>query len=194
MATKNYQQITEQLIKQAKALGADAKISIRKDKSFDVNIRNGEVESLQEAISSNLSLSVNLGNKVASAATSDLSENTLNNLLLNAVERAKLSSEDESAIFPEFEKLTISPETLQMFSPDIELISPEEKINSAKELEAICLKDKRITLSAGAIYNTNESEYFLALSNGFYGTYKSSYCSLEVYLQTGEDETSIQDG
>ena len=194
MSTINYQKITEQLIKKAKELGANAKISIRNDKNFGVNVRNGEVEELQEANSSSLSLSVNLENKVAAAATSDLSENTLNKLLLNAIERAKLSSEDESAIFPEYEKLTILPESLQMYYADIQSITPEEKINTAKELEKICLQDKRITLSAGASYSTNESEYFLALSNGFSGTYKSSNCSINVDLQSGNDEASFQDG
>ena len=193
MAT-NYQALTERLIKKAKLNGAKLKISIRSDKNFDVGIRNGEVEELQEASSTNLSLSVNLDNKVASAATSDLSLETLNALLDGAIERAKVSSVDESAVFPEYEELKINPETLKMYSEDIKAITPEEKIAAAKKVEEICLKDKRITLSAGSGYSTNESEYFLALSNGFYGTYKSSGCSLGIYLQTGKDEDSFQDG
>ena len=194
MANTNYQALTEQLIRKAKSAGANIKISIRTDKNFDVGIRNGEVEELQEASSTNLSMSVNLENKMASAATSDLSTETLNKLLENTIERAKISSPDESAIFPEFEKLTISPESLNMYSKDITTISPEEKIKAAKQIEEICLKDKRITLSGGSGYSTNESEYFLALSNGFFGSYKSSNCSLGVYLQTGKDEHSFQDG
>jgi PmbA protein len=194
MSKINYQGITEKLVKQAKAKNANVRISIRNDKSFGVGIRNGEVEELQEAGSTSLSLSVNLDNKTASAATSDMSENTLETLLNNAIERAKYSSVDESAIFPEFEKLTVNPESLKLYSPEIKNISPEEKINAAKKLEEICLKDKRITLSAGSSYSTNESEYFLALSNGFFGNYKSSSCSVGVYLQAGNDATATQDG
>ena len=194
MSKINYQEITEKLVKQAKTKDANVRISIRNDKSFGVGIRNGEVEELQEAGSTSLSLSVNLDNKTASAATSDMSENTLETLLNNAIERAKYSSIDESAIFPEFEKLTVNPESLKLYSPEIKNISPEEKINAAKKLEEICLKDKRITLSAGSSYNTNESEYFLALSNGFFGSYKSSSCSVGIYLQAGNDATATQDG
>jgi len=194
MSSRNYQKITEQLIKQAKDLGANARIFIRNDKSFNVNIRNSEVEELQEAIDSSLSLSVNLDNKVASASTSDMSENTLNALMKSAVERAKLSSVDESAIFPEFERLTFSPDTLKMYSPEIQSITPEEKINTARKLEEICLKDKRITLSAGADYNSNENECFLALSNGFFGTYKTSSCAIGIGLIAGTDENQFQDG
>jgi PmbA protein len=194
MSKTNYQEICEKLISQAKSKGAEAKISIRNDKSFDVGIRNGEVEELQEADSTSLSLFVNLDNKTASAATSDMSASTLENLLNNAVERAKLSSVDESAIFPEFEKLTINPEALNLYSSEIRDIIPEEKIDAAKKLEAICLKDNRISLSAGSGYSTNESEYFLALSNGFYGNYKSSSCSVGIYLQAGNDATATQDG
>lgn len=194
MSNTNYQEITENLVKQAKAKGANVKIAIGNNKSFNVGIRNGEVEELQEAGSTSLSLSVNLDNKTASAATSDMSENTLKTLLDNAIERAKYSSVDESAIFPEFEKLTINPETLKLYSPEIRAISPEEKINTAKKLEEICLKDNRITLSAGSSYSTDESEYFLALSNGFFGSYKSSSCSVGIYLQAGNDATATQDG
>jgi PmbA protein len=194
MSKINYQEITEKLVKQAKTKNANVRISIRNDKSFEVGIRNGEVEELQEAGSTSLSLSVNLDNKTASAATSDMSESTLETLLDNAIERAKYSSVDESAIFPEYEKLTINPESLKMYSPEIREISPEEKINAAKKLEEICLKDNRITLSAGSGYSTNESEYFLALSNGFFGSYKSSSCSVGIYLQAGNDATATQDG
>jgi PmbA protein len=194
MSTINYQILIDRLIKKAKLNGADLKISICYDKNFDVGIRNGEVEELQEASSTSLFLSVNLDNKTASAATSDLSLGTLNTLLDNAIERAKMSSPDESAVFPEFEVLTISPESLNMYSEDIKNISPEEKIQAAKKIEEICLKDSRISLSGGSGYSTNESEYFLALSNGFFGSYKSSNCSLGVYLQTGKDEASFQDG
>jgi len=194
MSKRNYQEITEKLVKQAKAKNANVRISIRNDKSFNVGIRNGEVEELQEAGSTSLSLSVNLDNKTASAATSDMSESTLETLLNNAIERANYSSVDESAIFPEYEKLTLNPESLKMYSPEIKNISPEEKINAAKKLEEICLKDKRITLSAGSGYSTNESEYFLALSNGFFGSYKSSSCSVGIYLQAGNDATATQDG
>jgi PmbA protein len=194
MAQMNYQAIIDKLIKNAKSKGVNVKISIRNDKTFDVGVRNGEVEELQQAGSASLSMSVNIENKTASAATSDLSENTLEALLKNAIERAKVSSPDESAVFPEYEKLTINPQTLGLYSDDIQDITPEEKIRQAKQLEKICLQDKRITLSAGSGYSTSESEYHLALSNGFYGNYKSSYCSLGVYLQAGEDTTATQDG
>lgn len=192
--TNNYQALTERLIKKAKLNGAELKISIRSDKNFDVGIRNGEVEELQEAASTNLFLSVNLDNKSATAATSDLSLETLNTLLDSAIERAKISSVDESAIFPKYEELKIDPKTLKMYSEDIKAITPEEKIAAAKKIEEICLQDKQITLSGGSSYSTNESEYFLALSNGFYGSYKTSGCSLGIYLQTGKDEHSFQDG
>ena len=115
-------------------------------------------------------------------------------MLENAIERAKLSSADESAVFPDFEKSTIDPEQLKLYSPEINSISTEDKIKAAKELEKISLADKRITLSAGSGYSTSESEYFLALSNGFSGSYKSSSCSIGVYLQAGKDATATQEG
>jgi len=180
MSSRNYQKITEQLIKQAKDLGANLRISIGKNTSFNVTIRNSEVEELQEANDTSLSFSVNLDNKIATASTSDLSEDTLSAMLKSAVDRAKLSSVDESAVFPEFQRLTTSPDSLQMYNPEIQTTTPEQKIQAARNLEEICLKDNRIALSMGSFYGTTESELFLALSNGFYGNYKTSGCSTGV--------------
>ncbi|MBQ6269425.1 MAG: TldD/PmbA family protein [Bacteroidetes bacterium] len=194
MAKINYISVAENLVKKAKNKGANLRIHISNDKSFDVGIRNGEVEELQESAQTSLSMSVNLDNKTASAATSDLSEDTLNHLLDNAIERAKHSSVDESAIFPKYEKLNIDIEKLNLYSNDINSISPEYKIKKAKELESICLKDKRITLSGGSGFSNYESENILVLSNGFSGSYKTSGCSLGVYLQAGHDVGATQDG
>ena len=194
MANKNYLILAENLVKKSKRQGADLKVSISTGKSFEVGIRNGEVEELQESVQTTLSLSVNLDNKNATAATSDLSEETLDRLLNNAIERARYSSVDESLVFPEFESSNIDIDKLNLYSVDINSLSPEEKINQARELEKLCLKDNRITLSAGSGYGTYEGEYFLALSNGFSGSYKTSSCNIGVYLQAGHDATATQDG
>ncbi|NLJ14766.1 MAG: TldD/PmbA family protein [Ignavibacteria bacterium] len=194
MSKTNYLSLAENLVKQGKKQGAQVKVSINNGKSFELGIRNGEVEELQESNSLNLSLLVNVDNRTASASTSDLSEAALEQLLKNALERAKHSSVDESAIFPEFEKLDIDIEKLNLYSSDINTVSPEERIKLAIELERLCLKDKRISLSAGSGYSTYEGEYYLALSNGFSGSYKSSNCSIGVYLQSGSDSSATQEG
>ena len=68
MAKINYISVAENLVKKAKNKGANLRIHISNDKSFDVGIRNGEVEELQESAQTSLSMSVNLDNKTASAA------------------------------------------------------------------------------------------------------------------------------
>lgn len=188
-----YKNIISKLISHAKNKGANVKIAIANEKRFDVNVRNGIVEELQEATSASLSMLVYLNNKVASAISSDMSITTLETLLDSTIERAKLSSEDESAIFPEYKPLKTNIQSLGMYDEEINCLSATEKINIAKELETICLKDKRIDISAGAGYSTIEIEHTLGLSNGFLESYKKSSCSCGVYLQAGDSQDGWYD-
>lgn len=71
---------------------------------------------------------------------------------------------------------------------------PEKKIAAAKEVEAICLKDKRVAKSYGSSFNTYVGERFLANSNGFSGSFKRTNCSNGVYLQAGEDPNLFDEG
>jgi len=189
MSEQNLSQLAEELVAFGQKNGASqVEVSISQGNNFSVDVREGEIEKLTEAVSKNLGLRVFVEGKMARASSSDMTKETLNKLILNAIQRAKLSSTDPLAGLPEKEPLTIDVASLKIYDPAILEMAPEKKIAAAKEVEAICLGDKRVNKSFGSTFSTYVGERFLANSNGFSASFKRTSCSNGVYLQAGEDQ------
>ncbi|MBM2815734.1 MAG: TldD/PmbA family protein [Ignavibacteria bacterium] len=187
--------IAEKLLSFGKSKGASQmQISIGKSQNFSVEIRNGEIERLQEAVSTGLALKVIVDKKVASASSSDLSVDTLEKLVDNAVARARYSSVDEFAELPELENINVNVDSLELFDPEVETITPDKKIEIALSLEKLGKADPRIQQSLGSYFGNSTGESFLVNSNGFSGSYRTSRCSSGVELQVGEGDNMYEDG
>ncbi len=186
--------LAEDIVKYAKQKGAsEAQVSINDETEFWVEVRNQNIEKLQQANSKNLSLKIIVNEKVANASSSDFSLDTLHKLVENAVERAKLASPDTFSSLPENQPITVNEKDLQIYDPSIEKISADDKINIAKRIEKIALSDKRITVSGGSSYYTAIGNVVIANSKGFTGTYKYSSVSAGVSLQAGNKDNPVED-
>ncbi|MDI6767581.1 MAG: TldD/PmbA family protein [Bacteroidota bacterium] len=195
MNNDNLLRLAEELVAFGRKKGASQiEVSIRQGSEFSLDVREGEVERLVEAGSKGLSLRLFVEGKMARASSSDLSKETLEKLVENAIERAKLSNSDPLAGLPEKEVISVDIEKLKMWDPAILELQPEEKIAIAKEIEKICLGDKRVKKSYGSSYGTYTGQSFLANSNGFSGSYKRTTCSSGVYLQSGEEPNLFDEG
>ncbi|MFC1501980.1 TldD/PmbA family protein [bacterium] len=187
--------LAEKLVAYGRKKGADeVEISIGEGSEFTVDVRQGEIEKLVEAGSKGLSLKVILDKRVATASSSDFSEETLNHLIENAISRAKVSSPDPFAGLPDKEKIKVNVKDLKIYDPKILEMPPEKKIATAKKCEKICLADKRIKKSYGASYGTYTGTTYLANSNGFSESYSQTTCSCGVYLQAGEGDNLFDEG
>ena len=177
----NLNSAAEDLVKYAKKSGADdVQININDGKNFTVEVRNGNIERLTEAGSRGLSLKVIVDQKVANASSSDMNFDTLKKLVDGAIQRARLTSADPFASIPEPEDSKIDIDKLNLFDIKILKMIPEQKIEFAKKIEEIALKDKRINISLGSYYATGSGETIIANSKGFTGSYKSTSCSAGV--------------
>jgi PmbA protein len=195
MSEINLLKTAEELVDFTKKNGASqVEVTIGQGSNFSVDVREGEIEKLTEAVSKNLGLRVFVEGKMARASSSDLSKDTLNKLVLNAIQRAKLSSADPLAGLPEKEPLTIDVASLKIYDPAIVEMAPEKKIAAAKEVEEISRADRRVKKSYGSTFRTYVGERFLANSNGFSGSFKRTNCSNGVYLQAGEGENLFDEG
>ncbi|HNW57552.1 MAG TPA: metallopeptidase TldD-related protein, partial [Bacteroidales bacterium] len=74
----------------------------------------------------------------------------------------------------------------------ISTVPMDKKISMAIELEKQSMKDPRITKSSGSGYGENESEVFIANSNGILKSYKSSGCYLgaSVVAEKGDQKNT----
>ncbi len=186
--------LAEELVKYAKQKGASqAEISISEGRKFSANVREQEIEKLEQAGSRGLSLKVIVDERAATASSSDFNKDTLHRLVDNAIERAKLSSPDPYSKLPELSTVKVSGQELEIYDPAVENLSPDEKIKTAMEMEKIGMADKRITVSGGASYYSNIGSTVLANSNGFSGSYKSTSVTAFVDLQAGDKENPVED-
>lgn len=189
--------LAEYLVKYAGKKGAnEVEVRISHGSEFSADVRNGEIEKLLEAGDKSLTIRIFKDQKSASLTSSDFSKETLNHLIENAIERAKVSTPDPFSGLPIFDKNIIMAnwQSLEIFDPEIENILPATKIELAKQTEALALKDKRITNSYDSSFSNYVGETILINSNGFCGSYKRSSCSLGVYLQAGEGDNKVESG
>jgi PmbA protein len=175
--------------------GADEiEVTIGDGSQFRAGIREGALETLTEAGSRQLAIRAFVDGRTANASSSDLSIDTLDRLVANAVARARLGGKDEFAGLPELEKVAVSAEELGIFDPAILALTPEEKIAYATAAEAIGLKQAGVTKSLGASFVSADETTWLANSKGFRGSYRSTIAYATAAFQAGEGDNLFQDG
>ncbi len=190
----DFQALAENLVEYGRKNGADEiEVSVYEGSEFSVDIRLGQIENLVEAGSCRLSLRIIKDQKTAFASSSDLTEKTLFRLTKNAIERASIANPDEFAGLPEMKELDSDITSLQLYDPEILSLASKKKIDLALETERIALKNKEITNSHGASFETREVQTILANSKGFSQGYNETFFSLGIGLQGGDTDEKVED-
>ncbi len=186
--------LAEKLVQYGKKHGADEmEVTLYEGREFNVDVRLGRVENLVEADSRYCVFRLFKDKKVASASSSDLSLPTLQDLVRQALQRARLTHPDEFAGLPAPARFKVTEDSLKLYDPEVAAMKPQEKIKMALTTERIALQDRRITNSFGASFVTNELRTILLNSSGFCGEYLQTYCSLSLGLQAGQDDRLVED-
>jgi PmbA protein len=173
--------LAERMVERAVALGATAAdaLAVEAD-AFSVQVRLGEVETTTGARDRGIGLRVFHGPRSASASTSDLSSESVERLVAQTVELARLTQEDPAAGLPEGADPAPPAEPLELTDGGITL-AIEERVALARRAEEAALKaDPRIGNSEGAAFDASTGEVAYARSNGFSGAYRTSSYGLSV--------------
>ena len=164
-----------------KAGASDAEAVAREGDEFSVNVRMGQVETLQESGSRGLGLRVFLGLKSASASTSDLTADGIRQLVEGAMALAKITEVDPFAGLPERDEFGSVPDDLHLYYEDVYSLPGAERIEWARRAEAAALAtDPRIVNSDGGSFDAATGRKVLANSRGFAGGYRSSYAGVSA--------------
>jgi PmbA protein len=151
------------------------------EQQSSVQVRLGRVENVTHARQQRLALRAFVGQASASASTSDLSRESLDRLVDEAVALARATAPDPAAGLPDPEDLVLPVPDLDLEDPEGHGLSPEEKIRLAERAEAAALDaDPRITNSEGAEFFERRARYAYATSHGFVGSYGTSRFGLTV--------------
>lgn len=170
------------LLERARERGAsEADAYVVEEEHSSVLVRLGKVETVTHAREQRLSLRVFAGRASAAASTSDLSRQSIERLIDEAVNLARLTAPDPVAGLPDPGELATTVPDLALEDPEGHRLSPEEKIALAQRAEAAALEaDPRITNSEGAEFVERHARYAYATSHGFFGSYPTSGFSLTV--------------
>lgn len=177
--------LLEDLIKKAKALGADAADAlVFESASLSHAQRLGQTERMEREESRDLGLRVFKGKRQAMVSSTDMAPETLSALAERAVAMAGQVPEDEFCGLAD-------PELLASDFPKIDLLDPEEPspdslIERARACEEAARAVTGITNSEGAEAGWGSTRVALATSTGFAANYASSGHSVGIAVLAGE--------
>src|SRR4030042_2841622 len=180
--------IGEDIIKKAIKAGADeAEAVLENVKEFNVNVRKGEVETLQKSVSKGLGLRVYINRALGLAYTSDLSPESLDETVKRTVDLAKITESKPWQGLPDFGPQPLAD--LDLYDAEMAAVPDEKKIAIAKEVERIAMaQDKRITNSEGGSFSNTEREAGLFNSKGISCVPTETSCGFNAYVIAGEGD------
>lgn len=185
-----YKNLAEQLVKKCLKRGADAaEVYIENGRELSLEVRNGDIETAQEASTHGAGFRVFVKGKMAFSHCNDFSEKALDNAIQSAILFAQSTTPDENNVLPEEQGIT---PVADLHDVKIGQIAMDKKIELAKQVEKLAMQDSRITKSAGSGFSENEVEIVLANSHGLVKSYMASACTLgvSVVAEKGEQKSS----
>ncbi|MGQ9801622.1 MAG: TldD/PmbA family protein [Candidatus Saccharicenans sp.] len=186
----DYRAIAEEVVKICRKKGADqAEAYLVSGRELSLEVRNGQVESIQEAGSYGLGLRVISGHRLGFAFVNDFRPESLEETVNRALNFARILTADENNVLPDDPGLT---EVKGLYDPGLAAIPMDRKIALAREVECLDLKVQGISKSSGASYGESETEIVLASSLGLLKSYKNSGCGfgVRVIAEKGEQKSS----
>ena len=185
--------IAERLVEQGMAAGATAADALyAADRSSMVQVRLGETESVSRSEGEQIGLRLFLGQRSATVASSDLSDEALRVLVDRCLAMAREAPEDPYAGLAPTELLQ-SGETPFLDGYDPREPDPAELRARALEAEQAGRGVKGITNSSGAGASASASTIALATSGGFSGTNSTTGHACGADMVAGEGGSMQRD-
>ena len=173
----------------AKKIGAtDASVTIGHGVSETVNFRNKKLDESNRSDDLAFNINTYIGKKKSSISSSNLLDENLKNLIEKCFETTKNTPEDEFNSLPDKNLLANDIKNLNLY--DETHVENEKKISYLKELEDIASEDKKI-INTESSFTENKSNYLLANSDGFCGSFKKSSFSASC-VTVAKDEKSME--
>lgn len=184
--------LAEDTIRRARAAGAtQAEVSASIDVGLNVNVRLGEVETVEHTRDRGFSLTVYVGQRKGSASTADLQPESIQATIDQACAIARFTEEDPAAGLAEAARMATSFPDLDLWHPwDLDV---DAAIALGQAVEDGGRSVDGITNSDGASVNTGQSLSVYANSHGFVGRERGTRHSLSVALIAGEDDGMQRD-
>ena len=185
-------QLAEDVIRRARAAGASqAEVAASIDTGLNVNVRLGEVETVEHTRDRGFGLTVYFGQRKGSASTADLNPDSIQATLEQACAIARYTEEDPAAGLADASRMATQFPDLDLWHPW--RIETDQAIELGKQIEDAGRAHAGITNSDGASVQMGESLAVYANSHGFVGRERGTRHSLSVALIAGDDDGMQRD-
>lgn len=179
-------ELAEDVIRRARAAGASqAEVSASIDAGLNVNVRLGEVETVEHTRDRGFGLTVYFGKRKGSASTADLHADSIQATLDQACAIARYTEEDPASGLADAARMATQFPDLDLWHPWS--IDTADAIELGQTIEAAGRAHAGITNSDGASVQMGESLSVYANSHGFVGRERGTRHSLSLALIAGDD-------
>lgn len=192
-------ELSQRLLERCRAQGAtQAEVACSEDAGLNVDVRMGEVETVESTQDRGIAVTVYFGRRKGSASTADLREESLAATVDQACAIARFTEDDPAAGLADAE-LMARPGADGRF-PEFDAWHPWAlDADRAVDLALACETagrdtDARIGNSDGASVSTARALHVYANSHGFVGAERSSHHSIGCALIAGSGEQMQRDG
>lgn len=181
-SSDDYQQLVCDIVQQALNKGASqAEVSASCNRGLDLNVRLGDIETLEYINDKGIGITVYYGQCKGLASLTDMTAEAISEAVDKACAIAKYTQADDCAGLAESQLMAHQCPELDLYYPWA--IDVDEASRLAIECEKIALdQDQRITNSEGVNLHTSDSLFVYGNSHGFVGAYPRSRASISCSL------------
>jgi PmbA protein len=186
--------LSQRLLDSARARGAtQAEVSCSEESGLNVNVRMGEVETVESTRDRGISVTVYFGQRKGSASTADLREESLQATVDQACAIARFTEDDPAAGLADPGLMATDLREFDGWHPWA--LEADRAVDLALACETAGRdSDARIANSDGASVGSGESLSVYANSHGFFGRERSSQHSIGCALIAGQGDAMQRDG
>jgi PmbA protein len=180
--------LAREVLRLCAARGASqAEVALNEDRGLSVNLRMGEVETVERTRDRGVALTVYFGQRKGSASTADLQPGSLEATVEQACAIARFTEADPASGLADPGRMATDLREFDAWHPWS--LDADDAIALAQQAEAAGLAaDARIANSDGASAYTGDSVSVYANSHGFLGAERGTSHSLSVSLIAGRGD------
>lgn len=184
--------LLESLIEATLKAGADAvDARIAESASLSVEVRNGDLETVEREESRGLALRALVGKRQATVSATDLSPDALKSLSERVVAMARLAPEDKFCGIAGADEITRDHVDLQLDCDDMP--EADELERRGREMEAVAMAVPGVKQMSHSGASWNSSRSWLAASNGFRASKSSGISSMAAVAIAERDGAMERD-
>ncbi|CAA9342192.1 MAG: TldE protein, part of TldE/TldD proteolytic complex [uncultured Lysobacter sp.] len=186
--------LSQRLLEHCRARGAtQAEVSCSEEAGLSVNVRMGEVETVESTRDRGIAVTVYFGQRKGSASTADLRESSLDATVEQACAIARYTEDDAAAGLADAALMASDLREFDSWHPWA--IDADRAVDLALACEAAGREsDARVENSDGASVGSNQSIGVYANSHGFIGRERTTQHTLGCALIAGRGEGMQRDG